>query len=46
MSTVSQELGKISRSFKDISLNFGLNPVTKDIVVLKMKRQLNSLSKI
>jgi len=35
MSTVSQELGKISRSFKDISLNFGLNPVTKDIVVLK-----------
>lgn len=35
MSTVSQELGKISRSFKDISLNFGRNPVTKDIVVLK-----------
>jgi phage baseplate assembly protein W len=35
MSIVSQELGKISRSFKDISLNFGLNPVTKDIVVLK-----------
>ena len=35
MSTVSQELGKISRSFKDIGLNFGLNPVTKDIVVLK-----------
>jgi len=35
MSTISQELGKISRSFKDISLNFGLNPVTKDVVVLK-----------
>ena len=35
MSTVSAELGKISRSFKDISLNFGLNPITKDVIVLK-----------
>jgi phage baseplate assembly protein W len=35
MSFVSEELGKISRSFKDISLNFGLNPVTKDVVILK-----------
>lgn len=35
MSTVSEELGKISRSFKDISFNFGMNPITKDVVVLK-----------
>jgi phage baseplate assembly protein W len=35
MSIVSDELGKISRSFKDISLTFGLNPITKDVVVLK-----------
>lgn len=35
MSTVSSELGKISRSFKDLSFNFSMNPVTKDLVVLK-----------
>jgi phage baseplate assembly protein W len=35
MSTVSEELGKISRSFKDISFNFSKNPITKDVVVLK-----------
>jgi phage baseplate assembly protein W len=35
MSTVSEELGKISRSFKDISFNFTKNPKTGDIVVLK-----------
>jgi phage baseplate assembly protein W len=35
MSITSQELGKISRSFKDISLNFSRNPVTKDLVILK-----------
>lgn len=28
-------LGKVSRSFKDISFNFSLNPITSDIVVLK-----------
>ena len=31
----SEYLGKVSRSFKDISFNFSVNPVTKDIVVLK-----------
>lgn len=31
----SDYLGKISRSFKDISLNFSKNPITNDIVVLK-----------
>lgn len=31
----SEYLGKVSRSFKDISFNFSINPVTKDIVVLK-----------
>jgi phage baseplate assembly protein W len=31
----SDYLGKISRSFKDISLNFTRNPVTDDIVILK-----------
>lgn len=35
MSTVSEELGKISRSFKDISFNFFKNPITNDVVVLK-----------
>ena len=35
MSTISTELGKISRSFKDISFNFSKNPITNDIVVLK-----------
>tara|TARA_S200002703_G_scaffold108592_1_gene94376 strand:+ start:858 stop:1307 length:450 start_codon:yes stop_codon:yes gene_type:complete len=28
-------LGKISRSFKDLSFNFSKNPITDDIVVLK-----------
>lgn len=31
----SKYLGKISRSFKDISFNFSRNPITDDIVVLK-----------
>jgi phage baseplate assembly protein W len=31
----SEYLGKISRSFKDISFNFSKNPITNDIVVLK-----------
>ena len=31
----SEYLGKISRSFKDLSFNFTKNPVTGDIVVLK-----------
>lgn len=31
----SEYLGKISRSFKDLSFNFTRNPVTNDIVVLK-----------
>jgi phage baseplate assembly protein W len=31
----SEFLGKISRSFKDISFNFTMNPLTNDIVVLK-----------
>lgn len=35
MSIVSEELGKISRSFKDISFNFLKNPITGDVVVLK-----------
>ena len=35
MSIISEELGKISRSLKDISFNFTKNPVTKDVVVLK-----------
>lgn len=31
----SEYLGKVSRTFKDISLNFSVNPVTNDVVVLK-----------
>lgn len=34
-SLTSNYLGKISRYFKDISFNFSLNPVTKDVVILK-----------
>lgn len=32
---VSSDLGKVSRSFKDISFNFSKNPITNDLVVLK-----------
>jgi phage baseplate assembly protein W len=35
MSTTSVELGKISREFKDISLEFTKNLITNDVVVLK-----------
>jgi len=31
----SEYLGKISRSFKDLSFNFSTNPISGDIVVLK-----------
>lgn len=31
----SEFLGKVSRSFKDLSFNFTKNPITNDIVVLK-----------
>jgi len=34
-SLTSEFLGKISRSFKDISFNFTRNPITNDIVILK-----------
>jgi len=40
MSVVSEELGKISRSFKDISFNFTKNPRTGDIVVLKNEESI------
>jgi len=32
---VSSDLGKVSRSFKDLSFNFSKNPITNDIVILK-----------
>ena len=32
---VSPYLGRVSRSFKDISFNFNENPITHDVVVLK-----------
>lgn len=32
---VGSDLGKVSRSFKDISFNFSNNPITNDVVVLK-----------
>ena len=31
----NESLGKISRSFKDLSFNFTKHPITNDIVVLK-----------
>ena len=36
----SEFLGKTSRSFKDISLNFTRNPLTNDIVVLKNEESI------
>lgn len=36
----SEFLGKISRSFKDISFNFTRNPLTNDIVVLKNEESI------
>ena len=35
MSTVSDQLSKVSRVFKDISFNFTKHPVTHDVVILK-----------
>jgi len=32
---VSSDLGKVSRSFKDLSFNFSKNPITNDVVILK-----------
>lgn len=47
MPITSDELGKISRSFKDISFSFTKNPVTGDVVVLKneeaIKRSVKNL---
>ena len=40
MSTISEELGKISRSFKDVSFNFTKNPITNDVVVLKNEESI------
>lgn len=39
-SLTSEFLGKTSRSFKDISLNFTRNPLTNDIVVLKNEESI------
>jgi phage baseplate assembly protein W len=36
----SEFLGKISRSFKDLSFNFTRNPITNDIVVLKNEESI------
>ena len=33
-------LGKVSRSFKDLSFNFTKNPITNDIVVLKNEESI------
>jgi phage baseplate assembly protein W len=45
MSTISDELGKISRSFKDISLNFSRNPMTNDVVVIKNEEAIKQAVK-
>lgn len=36
----SEFLGKVSRSFKDLSFNFTKNPITNDIVVLKNEESI------
>jgi len=45
MSTISEELGKVSRSFKDISFNFTKNPITNDVVVLKNEESIKQAVK-
>ena len=42
---VDSYLGKTSRSFKDISLTFSKNPVTKDLVVLKNEEAIKQAVK-
>jgi phage baseplate assembly protein W len=39
-SLTSEYLGKISRSFKDLSFNFTKNPITNDLVVLKNEESI------
>ena len=34
-SLTSNYLGKVSRSFKDVSFTFSKNPITRDVVILK-----------
>ena len=34
-SLTSEYLGKVSRSFKDVSFTFSKNPITRDVVILK-----------
>jgi phage baseplate assembly protein W len=36
----SEYLGKISRSFRDLSFNFTKNPITNDVVVLKNEESI------
>ena len=36
----SEFLGKVSRSFKDLSFNFTKNPITNDVVVLKNEESI------
>ena len=42
---VDNYLGKTSRAFKDISFNFSINPITKDIVTLKNEEAIKQAVK-
>ena len=41
----SNYLGKVSRSFKDVSFTFSKNPITKDVVILKNEEAIKQAVK-
>ncbi len=44
-SLTSEYLGKVSRSFKDVSFTFSKNPITKDVVALKNEEAIKQAVK-
>ena len=44
-SLTSEYLGKVSRSFKDVSFTFSKNPITKDVVILKNEEAIKQAVK-
>ena len=44
-SLTSEYLGKVSRSFKDVSFTFSKNPITRDVVTLKNEEAIKQAVK-
>ena len=44
-SLTSNSLGKVSRSFKDVSFTFSKNPITRDVVTLKNEEAIKQAVK-